>query len=131
MGGVGFIAFRWMLDNGYDEAAARNNLLLLMVIFENVHLFNCRSERLSVFRLSLRGSGVLLGGALAALLVHVAALYLPIGRALLETGPVALSTWAALGAAATTVLIVMELHKLYWRRFVVRTNPNGVERAAA
>jgi hypothetical protein len=102
-----------------------------MVMFENVHLFNCRSERLSVFQHSLRGSGVLLGGALAAFLIHVAVLYLPIGRALLETGPVELSTWLGLAAAAATILIAMELHKLYWRRFVIRTNPNGVENAAA
>jgi magnesium-transporting ATPase (P-type) len=131
MGGVGFVAFRWMLDNGYDEAAARNNLLLLMVLFENIHLFNCRSERLSVFQLSLRGSGVLVGGVLAASSIHVAMLYLPIGRALLETGPVTLSTWLALAAAATTILFVMELHKLYWRHFVIRTSPNGEEPTAA
>jgi surface polysaccharide O-acyltransferase-like enzyme len=58
-------------------------------------------------------------------------LYLPIGRALLETGPVTLSTWLALAAAATTILFVMELHKLYWRHFVIRTSPNGEEPTAA
>jgi len=38
MGFVGFGAFWWMLRAGWTEGAARNALLLLMVLFENVHI---------------------------------------------------------------------------------------------
>ncbi|MDF1845424.1 MAG: HAD-IC family P-type ATPase, partial [Rubripirellula sp.] len=71
MGCVGFGAFWWMLRAGWTEEAARSALLLLMVLFENVHLGNCRSETKSALRLSPFRSPILLGGALIALLIHV------------------------------------------------------------
>ena len=52
MGLVGFAAFVWMLRAGWPEASARNGLLLLLVLFENIHLGNCRSETKSALRTS-------------------------------------------------------------------------------
>jgi magnesium-transporting ATPase (P-type) len=118
MGCVGFVAFQWMLQHGWSEGSARNGLLLLMVLFENVHIFNCRSESISALRISPRRSPLLMGGALIAFLVHVSMLYVPAGQALLGTEPVSASTWGVLIVAALSILLVMELHKLYWNRFV-------------
>ena len=56
MGLAGFLFFDWCLAQGWSEAAARNALLLLMVLFENVHIFNCRSESRSAFRVPLRST---------------------------------------------------------------------------
>jgi len=49
IGGGGFAVFYWLLAQGYEEPAARNVLLLLVVLFENVQTLACRSERHSVF----------------------------------------------------------------------------------
>ncbi|HEY1375210.1 MAG TPA: HAD-IC family P-type ATPase [Gemmataceae bacterium] len=111
MGGAAFGAFRWMLGAGWSEASARNALLLLMVLFLNVHIGNSRSETKSAFRLSPLRVPLLLGTALAALLLHVLAMYLPVARQVLQTEPVSLGTWAALVAVSTTVLIAPEIHK--------------------
>ena len=43
MGCLAFIVFKWQLDLGLAEEEARNITLLLMVLFENVHVFNCHS----------------------------------------------------------------------------------------
>ena len=64
-------------DYEQQVASARNALLLLMVLFENIHIGNCRSETKSALRLSPFRSPFLLSGAIGALLVHVAAMYLP------------------------------------------------------
>ena len=61
MGGVGFAVFHQLLDAGWTVDAARNALLLLMVLFLNVHLLNCRSETRSAFAVTLRQSPVLVG----------------------------------------------------------------------
>ncbi len=118
MGSIGFVAFQWMLDHGWTEAAARNHLLLLMVLFENVHIFNSRSELLSAFRISPLESPILMVGAATAFIVHVSMLYVPWGQQLLGTEPVSLTSWSLLIVCAMSILIVMELHKTYWRRFV-------------
>jgi magnesium-transporting ATPase (P-type) len=120
MGGVAFAAFQWMLDQGWSEVAARNYLLLLMVLFENVHIFNARSELVSALRISPLKSPLLMGGALIAFLIHVSMLYLPWGQRLLDTAPVSKEGWGILVILALSILVVMELHKLYWNRFVER-----------
>ena len=112
MGSVGFVVFQWLLSHGWTEYSARNALLLLMVLFENVHIFNCRSETQSAFAISPRKSPILMTGMVAAFLVHVMMLYLPWGQTLLNTEPVDGGIWVSLIGCALSVLVVMELHKM-------------------
>jgi magnesium-transporting ATPase (P-type) len=114
IGLVGFGAFVWMLRAGWGETSSRNGLLLLMVLFENIHIGNCRSETKSALRLSPLRTPVLLVGAIVAFLVHVAAMHLPLAQAVLQTEPVGLATWVALLALALTVFVAIEVHKWTW-----------------
>ena len=112
---VCFAAFQWMISAGWEEASARNILLLLMVLFENIHIGNCRSETKSAFRLSPLRSPILLGGAVLALLVHIGAMYWPAAQAVLGTEPVTFLSAGTLLLLALTVLLTMEAHKWIWR----------------
>lgn len=112
MGVVGFITYDWMLAAGQPVTAARNTLLLLMVLFEIVHIGNCRSESKSVFRLSPLRSPILLMGTTIAFLVHVLMMYVPVGRSVLSIEPVRLETWGILILLSLTVLLPIELYKL-------------------
>ncbi|MHC4940135.1 MAG: cation-translocating P-type ATPase [Planctomycetota bacterium] len=114
IGGVGFCAFFWMIRAGWTEAAARNALLLLMVLFENVHIGNCRSETVSAFRISPLRSPVLLIGTATAFLIHVAAMHVPALQGILGTQPVDLATWAMLILLALSATVALELHKWIW-----------------
>jgi Ca2+-transporting ATPase len=116
MGLVGFGAFWWMLRAGWTEASARNALLLLMVLFENVHIGNCRSETKSALRLSPLRSPILLGGALIALLVHFGTMLSPLGQRVLHLEPLGWTTVACLWALALSVFVAMEVHKWVWAR---------------
>jgi magnesium-transporting ATPase (P-type) len=102
----------------YDRQAdsARNLLLLLMVLFENVHIGNCRSETKSALSLSPLRSPFLLLGALAACAVHVLSMHLPLMQAILRTEPVSLRMWAVLLLLALTIFVAIELHKWSWAR---------------
>jgi magnesium-transporting ATPase (P-type) len=82
-----------------------------MVLFENIHIGNCRSESKSAFRLSPFRSPILLIGTLTAFLIHVMMMNVPIGNALLSTEPADLKTWGMLIALSFTVLVAMEIHK--------------------
>jgi magnesium-transporting ATPase (P-type) len=114
MGVVGFGLFQWCLAAGWSEDASRNALLMLMVLFENVHLFNCRSETRSAFTMSPLRSPVLMIGMIVAFSIHVAMTYLPVGNVLLSTQPVDAALWLQLLMLTLPILIVMELHKLSW-----------------
>lgn len=115
MGIVGFSAFLWMLERGWPEDEARNVLLLLMVLFENVHIGNCRSETRSGLVMSPLQSPILLGGTVLAFAVHLASMHLPFLRAILSTRPVAWDVWAVVIPLALTVFAAIELHKLTWK----------------
>ncbi len=114
MGSVAFGAFWWMLRVGWTEAAARNALLLLMVLFENVHIGNCRSETKSALRLSPFRSPILLSGAIVALLVHLGTMFVPLAQEILHVEPVNLTTFVSLWALALSVFLAMEIHKWTW-----------------
>jgi len=114
IGSVAFAAFKWMIDSGWELTTARNALLLLMVLFENIHIGNCRSETRSVIRTPIFSNPLLIGGVIAAQLLHIAMLYLPLGQRILQTEPVSFGKWLLLLGLAFTVLPVMELHKRWW-----------------
>jgi magnesium-transporting ATPase (P-type) len=119
MGIVGFLTFRWFLPEGATEAqvtSARNALLLLMVLFENIHIGNCRSETKSALVMSPLRSPILLAGAITAFCIHLAAMHTPFGQLVLGAEPVALNHWGVLFLLALTILPVMELHKWSWRK---------------
>jgi Ca2+-transporting ATPase len=112
MGGVSFATFYWMLKTGQSVFSARNVVLLLIMLFEKVHIGNCRSEDKSAFQLSPWRSPILLVGTVVAFLIHVAMMYLPLGQTLLSTEPVDLKTWGILIALSLTILVAIETHKL-------------------
>ncbi|MBI2818308.1 MAG: HAD-IC family P-type ATPase [Acidobacteria bacterium] len=116
IGGVAFGAFRWMLETGWSEDSARNSLLLLMVLFENIHIGNCRSETKSAFKLSPLRSPILLIGTICAFLIHLAAMFHPWGHQVLRTEPVSLPQGLALLLLALTIFPAMELHKWFRAR---------------
>ena len=118
MGVIGFGTFRWYLPadaSPSEVASARNALLLLMVLFENIHIGNCRSETKSALYFSPLRSPILLTGAVIAFCVHLLAMYTPVGQSLLDTQAVKLSDWMLLLSLAFAIFPVMELHKWTWK----------------
>lgn len=111
IGGVGYIFFHWCLYSGFAESDARNLLLLLMVLFENVHLFNCRSETRSAFGIPFSANPFLVIGVIAAQGIHLAAMYTPGLNSVLSIGPVPLDQWMVVAAIALSLVVVMEAYK--------------------
>ncbi|MEX1232214.1 MAG: HAD-IC family P-type ATPase [Planctomycetaceae bacterium] len=109
----GFLVFavaKWL---DWSDADARNLLLLVMVLFENFHVGNCRSETKSAFALSPLRSPVLFFGTLGAFLVHVAGMYIPFLQDLLATHPIDLKMWCVAIGVSVLVVPAIELHK-WW-----------------
>ena len=111
MGGVAFGFFFWCLERGMAEAEARNLLLLLMVMFENAHAMNARSERRSVFRIALSANWFLVAAVVGAHGLHLLAGFIPGLAEVLGIQPIALDDWALVGGFAVTLILVMELYK--------------------
>jgi Ca2+-transporting ATPase len=113
---VGAGTLWWMIRAGWSHDSARNALLLLMVLFENFHIGNCRSEFQSALTISPLRSPFLLAGAICAFLLHVAAMHIPLVQNVLRVEPVSVKTWVTVACLALTIVIAMEIHKWTWRR---------------
>lgn len=115
MGVIAFASYQWMLSNGWTVDQARNSVLLLMVLFENLHTLNSRSERISVFLMNPLHNKLLLFSVIAAQCVHIGAMYTPGLSQALGLQPVPLGQWAVLFGLAASVVVVNEALKLLWR----------------
>jgi len=116
---MGLLAFaNWyaLLDTGMSEFDARDRLLLLFVLIQNFHVFNCRSEYESVFRVPLKRNYMLVFGVLAATGIHVLAMHIPVMQRILQIAPIRFDEWIIPFAMASVMLIVMELFKIIKRR---------------
>jgi magnesium-transporting ATPase (P-type) len=114
MGLVGFGVF-WFLTTGmnYETFDARNLLLLLLVLFENVHAFNVRSETRSAFRIPLSANRLLVGAVVVSQGVHIASMFIPGWSGVLEVEPVAFTTWAILLAITLSKFLIVEAYKTF------------------
>ncbi len=116
IGVVALGTWAWLLANGWEVDAARNLVILLMVLLENFHVFNCRSETRSVFGVPISSNYFLVLGVVAAQGVHIIALYIPFFQEVLGFAPVSLEEWVTLLLLASIVVVVMEIYKFVRRR---------------
>lgn len=112
MGVSAFILFSILLDRGYSEESARNIVLLLLVLFENVHVFNSRSEINSIFSINHLKNKFLLISVIAAQSIHILCMHIPFMQNLLHIEPVTLTMWMTLLGIALILIVVMEIEKL-------------------
>lgn len=90
---------------------ARNLLLLLFVLLQNVHVFNCRSERHSAFRVPLSRNYMLLWGVIAALGLHLACIYIPFMQKILHLKNVSLAEFGTMALLAFSIMVIYEIYK--------------------
>ncbi|MFW6057551.1 MAG: cation-translocating P-type ATPase [Persicimonas sp.] len=122
MGAGTLVMFHWELSQGGSLERARTVALTTMVFFQMFHVGNARSDHQSIFTRSPFSNRFLFLATAAAFLIHVGALYFPATQFVLRVEPIAdWGTWVRMALVASSILVAVELHKLYerWR------NPRG------
>jgi calcium-translocating P-type ATPase len=100
-----------MNDEAVELPVAQNLVLLLMVFLQNVQVFNCRSERVSAFRVPISRNWLLIGGVILAQGIHILSMQLPFMQEILGVAPVPWKNWLQILMLALPLLFVMELYK--------------------
>jgi magnesium-transporting ATPase (P-type) len=119
---IGFAAFGfyfWALEMNYSETQARTGVLFLMVLFENVHVFNCRSETRSIMRVPLRANLFVVLSVGLAISLHVLATYEPHISAILRIEPLAPELFIVIIPLALLLAGVFEIYKRFAARKVI------------
>lgn len=118
---VTIIVYKFLIDKGFGVDYARNIILMLMILFENMQTFNSRSEHRSVFRHSFKNNKKIIFCVLGAMLVHIIATYIPGINTALKMQPITLQEWLFVLPIAFSLIVFMELEK-YIRRIWKRKN---------
>ena len=111
IGVVSFVVFYFLRQSGESVESARNIVLLLMVLFENVHVFNSRTEVNFLHKINYKSSMMLILLVIFTQFLHLACMHLPFMQTVLSTQPVSFDTWLQLALIALGLVAVMELDK--------------------
>jgi Ca2+-transporting ATPase len=104
--------FAWEANvRGLSDEYARVAALSTMVMFQVFHVFNSRSENLSILKKSPRTNPFLLVGTTAALLIHIGATFFGPTQFLLDLEPLDPLSWLLLTVTAFSVVLAVEAHK--------------------
>lgn len=122
MGVSAFVLWYFLIGTGVEESAARNLVLLLMVLLENVHVFNCRSETISALRVPISRNYFVIIAVIAAQGIHILSMYIPLMQDVLGVTPVTFEEWLIFLGIALVLMAVMEAYKFVGK---FRNNETG------
>ena len=115
--GIGLLVFAiwyWLKTSlAMNEFEARNIVLLIMVLIQNVHVFSCRSEFTSAFRVPISKNYILIFGVLGAQLLHIACMHIPFMQGVLGVQPISATIWIQCLGVAFIPLLLMESVKFF------------------
>lgn len=113
---VVFCAYQYFLNTlKFDVVTARSLTMCLMVFIQNIHALNCRSEKQSTFRISLRSNPVFLFGIAGTILLQLIVMNVPLLSRFLQTVSLQPLYIVALAGVALIILVAVELYKLFAR----------------
>jgi Ca2+-transporting ATPase len=113
--------FLWALNSGRTPVEAQCLCFVTLVSVELFNCFNCRSEKLSLFRMNPLGNKWLLAAVAFSWAIAVAIVYAPFLQGPFHTYSMSLPDWGIVLVAGLSVLIPVEITKLIMAR---RTHPS-------
>jgi len=105
--------FIWERGGGATLEYARVAALTTLVMFQIFHVFNSRSVQRSIFRKNPLSNTFLFAGTILSFAIHFGAMYFEPTQTLLRIEPLTMDTWLRLVLIASSILAVVELHKLF------------------
>ncbi len=116
LGLIALGAFSYSLYGLHQELdQARTVAFTVMVVAQLVHVFNCRSERLSLFQLGVGTNRALVWAFLLSLVVQVAVLTVPAAATVFKIASLPIEDWLLMGAMGVLPFLIMEAIKLLRR----------------
>lgn len=111
---VVFITWIYLLDfKGISENSARGYILLLMVFMQNFHVFNCRSETESAFKIPLKNNYFIVLAIAVVLILQTIVSEVPFFSHLLKTENIPINDAIVLVFLAIPIVFVMNIYKKY------------------
>ena len=90
---------------------ARGYIMALMIIIQNIHAFNCRSERKSAFTVPISSNYIFLFGIVFSIILGLAVMEIAPLSVFLKTHSIPYNHLAILALIGSSIFVIMELYK--------------------
>ena len=94
-----------------DINVSRTYVMALMIIIQNFHAFNCRSEDKSIGEISLLSNKIFIFGIVGSVILGIAVIQIKFFNSFLKTTGLPLNNLSMLFALGLVILLVMEIYK--------------------
>jgi len=112
IGIIVFVTWYYLINIlNMETSVARGYIMALMVFIQNIHVFNCRSEKHSAFSIPVTSNKLILYGVLVSVLLQVIVMEIPMLSSFLQTTSVPFLHMIYLFLVASIVLLIIELYK--------------------
>ena len=112
IGVIVFLLWLYLIDGvQMDAECARAYIMALMVVIQNVHAFNCRSERNSSFSIPLRSNKIFFFGVIGSVVLGIMTLEVDFFNHFLKTSSIPAGNLAVIVLIGFSILAIMELYK--------------------
>ena len=112
---IGLIVFGlWIYLINYknlDVNIARTYVMALMIIIQNFHAFNCRSEDKSIGDISLFSNKIFVVGIIGSIILGISVIQIKFFNIILKTTGMPLNNLCLIFALGLIILLVMEIYK--------------------
>ena len=96
---------------GMDISMARGYTMALMVFIQNIHVFNCRSEKQSAFSIPVKSNVLILVAFISSIVLQIIVMEVPLLSQFLQTVSIPPIHLLYLFLLATIILFAMEIYK--------------------
>jgi len=96
----------------FDIPTARGYVMALMIIIQNIHAFNCRSEKQSIFKMPIANNPIFLFAVLGSLSLGVAVIEINFLSVFLKTSHIPGLHLLGLFIVGFIILVIMEFFKM-------------------
>ena len=94
-----------------EVTTARAYVMALMIIIQNIHAFNCRSEKSSVFTISPISNPIFIIGVIGSMILGIAVMEIDFLSIFLKTTSIPATNLLGLFCLGLSILVIMECYK--------------------
>jgi len=107
-----FIVWYFLINRvGMEVSVARGYIMALMVFIQNIHVFNCRSEKSSAFSIPIKSNKLIGIAFFSSILLQIIIMEVPVLATFLQTSSMPILHLIYLFGIALIVLFSLEMYK--------------------
>lgn len=100
---------------GLDIVTVRTYVMVAMVFMENIHIFNCRSEKISLFKIKMKDNYFVVTTLVITSIVQIIIVMVPNIAKVFELGTISPASILGLLVLTVPLLVAMEIFKAFIR----------------